>query len=167
MWGVESELFQMNWADEEPWDAKFARLLARVDVLRAEGKAVGLVGVSAGASAAINVYAARTNDIAGIVLIAAKVNRPTTIGALYREENPAFVSLVEQCVASLGKLDAAARQRILSRYGWYDGRVAKQDSFIERAHNRRVPGVGHALIIALQVLFGAPSFVRFLKRLAV
>ena len=53
-YGVEAELFQMNWGDKEPWAPKFERLLLRIDELLSAGKDVALVGASAGASAAIN-----------------------------------------------------------------------------------------------------------------
>ena len=53
LWGVESELFQVNWGDKELWEPKFKRLLDRIDSLVADDKRVGLVAVSAGATAAI------------------------------------------------------------------------------------------------------------------
>jgi hypothetical protein len=58
------------------------------------------------------------------------------------------------------------RKRILSRYGAYDEIVSKTDSHIPGARNQIVPGIRHALIIANQLIFGAPSFLRFLKATA-
>lgn len=163
-WGVTSELFQVNWADGEAWQPKFDRLLDLIDSLVADGKAVGLVGASAGAGAAINAFAARKDKIVGVVCISGKVNRPEVIGQGYRKKNPAFVTSAYQVEQSLAVLDVSDRRRILSRYALLDETVYKPDSRIAGARNRIVPTVGHFFTIATQLIFGAPSFIRFLKR---
>ena len=165
-WGVEAELLQMNWGNKEAWPAKFERLLARIDALDAEGKAVALVGASAGASAAINAFAARKDAVVGVVLIAGKVNRPEAIGAGYRKRDPAFVTSAYGCEKALQTLNNDDRGRILSRYAILDGVVSKADSMIPGAHNQIVPLVSHVLTIAVQITLGAPSCVGFLKRQA-
>lgn len=162
---IESEIFNLWWNDDIAWPAKFDRLLKRIDELHASGKAVGLVGVSAGASAAINAFAARPESIHGVVCIAGKINRPEAIGFRYRQRQPSFVASAEQTAASLRKLSPADRRRILSRYAVIDGVVARRDSKIPDAKNRLSPTVGHVLTIAIQITLGAPSFIRFLKRL--
>ncbi len=163
-YGVTAELVQMNWANNEPWQQKFDRLLARIDAARASGHDVGLVAASAGATAAINSYAARKADISGVVLIAGKVNRPAAIGQTYHRRNPAFITSAQDCQQALASLGEADRRRILSRFGVIDEVVARADSFIPGACNRTVPSVGHFVTIATQLVFGAPSFIRFLKR---
>jgi pimeloyl-ACP methyl ester carboxylesterase len=164
-WGVEAELFQMNWADGTDWPAKFDRLLARIDQLAASGKDVGLVAVSAGASAAMNAFAARKDVLVGVVCIAGKINRPETIGRRYADQNPAFVTSAKNCQQALASLDQADRRRILSRYALIDETVTRADSRVPGAHNRLVPSIGHFITIAMQITLGAPSFIRFLKRL--
>jgi len=165
-WGVEAELFQMKWSDQEPWQPKFNRLLARIDELLAQNMQVGLVGASAGGSAVINAYAARKNDIAGVVCIAGKINRPELIGDSYRKKNPAFVTSVEDCISALKGLNRYDRAKILSRYAYKDEIIGKPDSMIIGAKNQTIPIVGHVPIIATQIFFGAPSFLKFLKRQA-
>jgi dienelactone hydrolase len=165
-WGVKPELFQMNWGDKEPWEPKFKRLLARIDALSSQGKSVGLVGVSAGASAVIHAYAARKDSLVGAVCIAGKINRPEAIGQRYRTNNPAFVTSANTCQQALLTLTPADRSRILSRFAVFDGVVAMQDSRVPHAHNRLSPTIGHVLTIALQITLGAPSFLHFLKHQA-
>jgi pimeloyl-ACP methyl ester carboxylesterase len=165
-WGVKSEMFQMNWADGQTWQSKYDRLLKRIEQLSAEGKAIGLVGASAGAGVVINAFADRKDKIVGCVLIAGKVNRPGSIGESYKRRNPAFVDSSAAAPASLNSLNSNDRARILSRYAIADEMVQKSDSFIDGAHNRRVPTMGHFFTIATQITFGAPSFIRFLKRQA-
>lgn len=166
IYGVEPEFCQMNWGDKGPWQPKFDRLLKMVDDAYDEGKPVGIVGVSAGASAAINAFAARKDKIAGVVLIAGKVNRPETVGESYKRNNKAFVTSVNQSPESLSELDDADRVRILSLYALKDERVAKADSFIPNAHNVWVPSIGHFFTIALQITLGASGFIYFLRKVS-
>lgn len=164
LWGVGAEMFQMNWADDVEWRVKFQLLLTRIDELSSQNKDVGLVGASAGASAVINAFAERRNAVVGVVLIAGKVNRPEKIGSHYHKKNPSFIESAYAAPASLKKLSSDDRKRILSRYALADETVYKPDSRIEGARNRIVPTIGHAPTIAVQLIFGAPSFIRFLKR---
>lgn len=166
LWGVEPELFQVNWGDREPWAPKFQRLLARIDELSKQGKSVGIVGASAGASAAINAYAARNAQLVGVVCIAGKINHPETINKRYALHNPAFITSAAECQIALQTLKAADRRHILSRYAIFDGLLTRSDSYVPGVYNRLSPSVGHTITIAAQIIFGAPSFLRFLKRQA-
>ena len=163
LWGVEAEVYRMYWADQETWASKYERLLRRIDALSAQGKTVGLVGSSAGASAVINAFEVRTASVAGCVLICGKVQYPHTIGERVRKEDPAFILSAEQCSAALGKLGTAERTRILSLYATSDHIVPERDSHIEGARNRRVLTSGHAFTIGTQLLFGAHNIFHFLN----
>lgn len=156
----------MKWASDESFDAKLSRALSRIDELVADGKAVGLVGASAGASMALNAYFARQDKVVGVVCLAGKVNNPNNIGKRYNSENPALKQSVQGSQQSLSNLSDANKQRIMSRYALADETVAKPNSYITGAVNRRVIMVGHVFTIATQILYGAPGFLRFLKRQA-
>lgn len=163
-YGVEPEFFQVNWGDKTPWEPKLQKLLSSIDNAYERGMAVGLVGASAGGSAVINAYAARRDKVAGVVLIAAKVNHPETVGKNYKRNNPAFVTSINNSPKALASLSAKERSHILSRYALFDEVVDKADSYVSGARNRRSPTFGHFITIGLQIIFGAPSFIRFLRR---
>lgn len=168
-WGVEPVLCRLGWSDNESWAAKFDHLLAMIDDLQAQGKAVGLVGASAGAAAVIQAFAARKDQVAACVLIAGKVNRPETIGAYHYQHNPAFVEAAYGCPAALATFSAGERRRILSRYALADGVVHRLDSRILGARNHVVLSLGHAFTIGSQLVLGAPGpfgFIRFVRRVA-
>lgn len=165
-WGVEPEVFQVRWSDSEPWVSKLGRLLSRIDSALADGKDVGLVAVSAGATAAIHAYSVRKDVIAGVVLIAGKVNHPETIGGRYRSQNPAFIVSANSCPDALASLTAKDRYRILSLHALLDEVVPQSHSTIKGARNHVSPTIGHVPTIGLQISFGAPSFIRFLKNQA-
>ncbi|HXR49745.1 MAG TPA: hypothetical protein VN778_01830, partial [Verrucomicrobiae bacterium] len=160
--GVETELFPINWNDQKPWSSKRDALLVRVDALAAQGKRVALVGISAGGSAAINIYAARKNVITGIVCIAGWINYPEDINPIHLKINPAFVASAGQTAASLETLKGTYSRRILSLYALSDRIVNRRHSIIPGACNRSVLSIGHGFTIATQIVLGAPGFIRFL-----
>ena len=169
MWkhyGVEPEICAMIWNDGQSWESKFKLLLNRIDELVAEGNLVGLVGVSAGATAAINAFAARKDILVGVVCVAGKINRPETVGGLYKAQNPAFITSAYACQDALKTLGTDDLGRIQSRYGLFDNIVLTRDSHINGAHNKRVFMILHIPIIAMQIYLGAPSILKFLKRQA-
>jgi len=166
LWGVTSELFQTGWADGEEWTPKFERLLGRIDEARAHGKAVGLVGASAGATAVINAFHARQDRVAGVVLIAGKINRPHAIAPSLTRKNTAFGEAAHKAFAALTELSKNERSRIMSRYALIDPIVPAIDSHVPGARNRVQLSLGHAFTIATQLFFGAPLFIRFLRKQA-
>lgn len=167
LWGVRPQLFHINWGDGEAFSPKLERLVALIDDEVAKGNSVALVSASAGAGAAINAFALRKEAITGVVCIAGKVNNPDNIGSNYSTGNPAFVESARQVQFSLDKLDFDTdRSRILSRYALFDPVVSRDDSVIAGAHNRTIWSIGHSVTIATQLIFGAPSFIGFLKRTA-
>lgn len=164
-WGVEAELLQVDWASEEPWSSKFKKITDRIDELTSAGKSVALVGASAGGSALISAYAARKNDIVGAVIICGKLKNATDIGSKYRNANPALVDAVTASDKASSSLNPTDRAKILTRRAFFDEVVTTHDdSIIEGARNRISPTLGHAITIAIQLVLGAPSIVRFLKK---
>lgn len=163
-WGVQPELFQMSWADGEPFEPKLERLLTRIDAL-AKTHMVSLVAASAGATAALNAYAVRQDAIHGVVCIAGKINNPSAVGAGYKRKNPAFWESMQATTNSLAALDAAKRRNILSIRGMFDPIVPARDSIIEGGENRLTIAGGHAVTIGFQITWGAPKFVRWLKNI--
>jgi predicted alpha/beta hydrolase family esterase len=165
-WGVSAELFQTGWADGEEWDPKFDRLLGRIDSATSAGKAVGLVGASAGATAVINAFHARQNSVVGVVLISGKINRPHAISPSLTRKNAAFGPAAHRAFIALSELSKVERSRIMSRYAMIDPIVPVVDSHVPGAHNRVQLSLGHAFTIATQMFFGAPLFIRFLRKQA-
>ncbi len=162
LWGVKPHLFQVNWADGETFEPKMKRLLQLVDECAADGK-VSLVCASAGASAALPVFAARQEVISGVVCIAGKIHNPGAIGGSYRSKNPAFVEAAQLVADALLQLKDR-HGNILSIRSTFDPIVPARDSYLHGAHNKVTIVMGHAATIATQLLFGAPKFLRFLKQ---
>ena len=164
LYGVEPELFQMNWADKRPWQVKFDQLLGRIDELSGQGHNVALVGASAGGGAVVNAYAARKDKVVGVVTISGKIHRPDKIGSRYRKNNSSFVESAYAVPDSLEKLSPQDREHILCRFGLFDEIVPVNESRIDGAKNLYAPTLFHGPSIAFQLLFGAVSLMGFLKK---
>ncbi len=165
-YGVSAELFELDWFNKtETWGEKKARLLGHIDQAAGSGRAIALVGASAGASAAITAFAARKNLLVGVITIAGKINRPDTLGPVYRRDYPALQPAVMDCQSSLALLKPRDRQRMICRYGLFDRLVVKADSTIDGARNQLVPSMGHSVTIGIQIYFGTTSFIYFFRQL--
>lgn len=163
LWGVKPHLCHMRWDDDEPYDQKYDRLMTLIKDVASEGP-IAVVGASAGAAIAIAAYADCPDQVKVVVLLAGKVCHPETVGGAYKQRSPAFWEAAQRAPEALNRLSAERRQHILSRRAKADGIVPARDSIIDGAHNQVVATRGHALTIGTQLLFGAPSFVRFIKR---
>ncbi|MDL2342074.1 MAG: hypothetical protein QFB87_03290 [Patescibacteria group bacterium] len=160
---VSYELCQMNWADGE-WAPKLEKILKAIDTAVANGQDVALVGASAGGCAVVTAYAARQDVVTGVVVIAGKVNRPQTVGHGYKSKNPAFWTAINAAQPALASLGPDKRSKILSRRGLLDEVVLPSDNIIAGAVNRVTPSIGHVITIGSQLLLGASSFIKFLRK---
>lgn len=164
LYGVQPIMHEMPWMDADSWQSKFERLLALIEKLSTDNNRVSLVGVSAGAGAAINAFAARPDSINKVVCIVGKINNPDDIGPSYRKRSPAFYQSALKVQFSLDKLAALNRRKdIMSRYAIFDETVRRQDSIVLGGINTTVCSVSHVFTIVEQILFGALIFIRFLK----
>lgn len=163
--GVESHVFQMNWEDGEDFAPKLERLLAMIDRLAAQGKMVSLVSASAGSSAAMHAYAARTDTINGVVSICGKLSGIENVHPTLYGRNPAFLHSMELLPDATDHLDKTARHRILSMHPIADEAVPLRDTRLPGVNMRRMPVAGHFFGIAYGLTIGSFRAINFLKNL--
>jgi alpha-beta hydrolase superfamily lysophospholipase len=162
--GVRGHFHEIPWRGQESFKPKFQRLLAKIDSLAAEDHEVSLVGASAGASAVLNAYLARTDKINRVVLICPKVNHPETVSRQTYAENPAFKESMEQLQPGLAKLTPQIRaEKLRIYYSPVDRTVAHADSSMTGVPERRLPRLKHSYAIVYAITIGAPALLRFLK----
>ncbi|HTB49066.1 MAG TPA: hypothetical protein VK712_03215 [Verrucomicrobiae bacterium] len=165
LWGVRGHCHVMSWlGSEETYEAKFQRLLDRINKYAAQGHSVSLVGASAGASAVLNAYVANPAAVTGVVLICPKINNPETVSGETYKKNPAFKESLERLQASLKKLTAEQKaKRIIAYYSPSDGTIPYAGSVIPGVPEKRLPAIKHGQAIVYAITFGAPSFITFLS----
>jgi pimeloyl-ACP methyl ester carboxylesterase len=164
LYGVRTETVRMEWRVDVPFEAKLARLLVRIDDLHAAGYSVSLVGVSAGASAAINAFARRQDVVAQVVCICGKLRNPETISSRTYRQNPAFAESLQLLPGSLLGIADDTRHRILSIRPLADRLVPPEDTVIPGAAEKVIPTSGHVFSIAACITLYSFAVVRFLKR---
>ena len=166
LYGVQSEVFRVGWRDTKSFGYRLRELLARIDTYVARGDSVSLVAASAGASAAVNAFAARRGSIQAVVLIAGKIRRPETLHPSVLRNNPAFEQSMERLPAALKLLSPKDRLRILNLHPRSDESVPVSDTKIEGVRERTLPVAGHVPGIAYAITIAAPRFIRELRRCA-
>jgi pimeloyl-ACP methyl ester carboxylesterase len=160
--GLDAHYFPLGWSDQEKFEPKLKKLLAKIDEFTAQGHLVSLIGVSAGASAVLNAYARRP-EVTGVVLVGAKVQNPQSIGQETFDENPAFKDSMFMVADSLESMGPEKISRILSIHPLYDGRVPVADTRIPGAVEKTVPVIGHMLGIFYVIAFRGRLIANFLS----
>ncbi|MDQ3123454.1 MAG: hypothetical protein M3Q14_02120 [bacterium] len=162
-YGIRPVYFPLIWNNKESFAVKLERLIKKVDKLKTLGSSVSLVGVSAGASAVINAYAA-SKSIDTVISISGKINHPETIGKSAFDTNPDFEESMAMLAISLAKIAPRERKKILSIHPVKDQTVPIKDTIIEHAVEKQLPGRSHASGIFFGIVFGGPVIARFVKQ---
>lgn len=164
IYGAHGHCYQMRWGDGELFEPKFKRLMTEIDELISRGYKVSLIGSSAGASAVLKAYAERKESLSGVAIICGKVQNIETVSPEYFKRNPAFEGALKSLPDILLSLPKRYRTRILSIHPIYDETVPINDTEIEDAQMATIPTFGHALSIALSLIFFSPYIIHFLKK---
>lgn len=162
LFGLRVHYFPLGWSDKGDFQLKLTLLLAKIDELSNDGHLVSLVGVSAGASAALNAYAQR-KDLNAVVCVCGKIQNPQTIGIRTYQINPAFKQSAFGVKTSLHQIKPARISRILSIHPRSDSTVLVADTKIAGASEKVVPVFGHIQGILYSITFGLPAIAKFIK----
>lgn len=153
----------MRWRNGEPFFDKFTTLLQLIDALSNDGKTVYLLGTSAGASVALNAFAARSKKVKAIALVAGQILGPQNVHDSVYGKNPAFKESMQMLGESLPNLSMRDRKRILSLHPSSDDSVPIADTLLPGAQTSALPVGGHVPGIAYAITLGMPRIVKFLK----
>jgi hypothetical protein len=156
--------FAIGWADKDTFDTKLNELLSLVNELHEEGYKINILAASAGASAALNLFAERRKEISSLSLICGKVNNLDKIGKEYYEKNPNFKDSVEMLPKSLAKLNLEDRAKIMSIRPVRDSVVPPKDTIIKGAKNLQSFTFGHSSTIAHYLTVGLPRIIWWIRK---
>ena len=150
--GLRVEVCPMNWNDKQPLEPKLRKVVNRIDWLATHGYAVSLVGVSAGANAAVHAFARRSDKVAKLVIICGAIQHPEEVGEDTKHENPAFwESMLALHAGVLDKLTDSERRKIVSFIPRSDDVVNPKNMRIEGCHIESLPTHGHVQSIAYAI----------------
>lgn len=160
--GVKVHYLPLGWRRHDGWPAKQKRLIAKIDEIHRTGGRVSLIGVSAGASAVLNAYAA-SSKIHRVVCIVGKINNPQTVGAAKYRLNPDFKESVYLLQKNLLRLNSARRDRVMSIHPLADNSVPPRDTIIPGAVEIKLPVRGHVFTIFYAIVFKVRLICKFIR----
>ena len=153
----------VGWAVDEPYQDKLDRLLKLVDKLSVTGHKIAVIGTSAGASMAMNLYAERKSKIQAVVFVSGKLLYPETIDEHYFIENPAFKESAFNGAASIEKLDKEDKAKMLTVTPFEDQTVPVKAARVPGVKDKRSPILFHIPGIFIALTFNSFGICRFIK----
>jgi len=166
-YGLTPHVVRFGWRGQV---ADFAPRLGRlgdyIDGLVAAGEQVSLLGTSAGASAVLNAFFARREDIRGVVSVCGRLRAGEGVyPTLDQSRNRRlFKPSVLCCEEGIRGLTAADTGKILTISPLFDELVPVSTMTIAGATNRRIVAVEHMMGIYLALSVYARMIVDFLVR---
>lgn len=160
--GVSLHFQPINWNDNEPWNSKLTRINSRLDELSEKYGSLGVVAISAGASAALNVYALKTDKINKLVFICGKIAGLDDVNPNYYKTNPAFKNSLADAQSVLNKLSPADKIKMLAIRPLYDEVVHTRYSKIPGVRQLVMLSAGHSISIGAALTIYSPIISRFL-----
>lgn len=161
--GVRPVRVSMPWRGQGAYEPKLARLVSKIDTYRQQGHIVSLVGASAGASAVLNAYSNRKDDVKSVAYICGKINRPEAVSKKLYAENAAFrtsLLALQETVKHLGPND---KSNLHSFYSPADHTVPHKDTVISGVPEQKLIPVSHAWAILYALSFGSGKLLRTIK----
>jgi pimeloyl-ACP methyl ester carboxylesterase len=148
LYSVNARLVPMNWYGIETYDDQFQRSSDIILSLAKNGARISLVGESAGASMAINLFAAHP-EITSLVTIAGVNQATTPVAPRTLRKGPSFEESRRRVGDSLVMLSQARRRNIHTVSALFDSVVMARYSRMNGANNHRILAIGHFMTIAI------------------
>lgn len=163
VYGIKTELVPMQWYDGRPYDEKYQRVLAAIKKAEAAGHKVTLIGESAGASMAMNVFAEDT-FLHRMISLCGVNNYNTPISPRIFQRGPAFKESVELLNNSQHIAIASRADRIVSVTALHDPTVSVEKNRIPGIRHIVVRSLGHLTTILLCLSFCSFLLIREVRR---
>ncbi len=149
--GLQPIVCSMGWRNGEHFATKFEKLLALVDEHFRNGNPISVIGLSAGGSAALNLFAARSDRVKYAISICGRLRQGDEFSFRKRTRtSPAFaesVLLFEQQEKMLSEEQRKKIMTVRARFG--DELVPADTATVRGAQNVTIPTIEHSLTIYL------------------
>ncbi len=155
IYGVETELVSMSWADGKSYEEKKQRVIDAIHAVDSTSTRVVIIGESAGGSMALNVYADQADYIFKAMTLCGKNTGPEKVSPSYYRRNPAFKTSMSLVNDSINRLKKSDRQRFISLHPIVDGVVPVKDTLIPDCKTVTLFSFGHLTTIFLALTIGA------------
>jgi hypothetical protein len=165
---VHWEIYRFGWRGlASQWAARNNALQEHVNSLIKLGFPVSLIGLSAGASAAVNAFIG-CEQVSNVVVVCGRLFKcegvyPTLSWA--SRNYPIFGESVIGCGAVVNRLvlnNTGMLARVLTIRPWWDEKVPVSTVLIQGATNMVMPTIGHGFSIRWAMLFYRKAILRFI-----
>lgn len=162
VFGVRTHYSPVYWAKDEAYKIKLGKLLSLVDQLSIENT-VSVIGVSAGASMAMNIYAERKNKINRVIFIVGKLLYPETVQESIFQKHPVFRGSVFAADENFKQMSKTDKNKMLTMYALVDNTVPILASMLPGVKHKRILALGHIPAIYIAITFYSYSITKFIK----
>lgn len=159
---VSIDFAPMNWSVSESLIIKLDRISVQISELLSTGKAVSLIGESAGASAAMQLLR-RHPELNAVILLCGKTQHPNRVSPRLLRSNPALKDSLDASDVICNSLSQDEKSKILNVHPIMDPVVPVSETKIPGVRNKLLPTSGHALSIALGGTLFSPILVSFIR----
>jgi hypothetical protein len=165
-WGLLPIIHSMDWRNHKKFETKLQKLLALVDEHSKDGAGISIVGLSAGGSAALNLFTLRSDVIKNAVNICGRLRQGNEASFKKRTKtSPAFAESVLCFEKQEQTLSEGQRKRIMTiRADFGDELVPADTATLEGAINISLPTIEHNLTIYLAMSIFSKILITFLKK---
>lgn len=171
VYGIKVVPYYMGWKKfgEETFEAKITEAVELVKRLKSEGYTVSLLGMSAGTSAAFNVYYRCREDVNAIINCCGRLRRggpeiKVRTLALAARDSQLFERSVLSCEEGLGSLAPNDLSKILTLRAFADEIVTSQTTTVKGVKNVLLPTVEHTGSIILAMTLFSKIIADFIRR---
>jgi pimeloyl-ACP methyl ester carboxylesterase len=144
------------------FEQKLNKLSNLADRLNRQGHEVSIVGISAGASAAVNLYTANQDKISKVVLVCGKYRHPQYVGDRYFSKNPNFRQSLELSDKNFLRLKKTDLHKFMALYAPPDKVVPAAEAKLPGGNNKSVLALGHLSAIFLSISIYQRSIIKFI-----
>lgn len=161
---VEIIAHSVSWQTDEPWNTKLQALLSKIDTYVSQGKAVSLIGESAGASAVMQALQQRSETLNAVILLCGKSQYPDRISPYLQRKNPALHTAATGSHNYAQSMTDAAKAKVLNLHPVADPVVPVWETKIPGVQNARMPSFGHAISIVFGMTVWSFKIVKFIRK---
>lgn len=159
--GVITELVPMRWESDESLEAKYARVEAAMS--HAAGRAIVLIGESAGGSITMAMYEKHAERLYAVVTICGKNQGVHNVSPYLYRKNPAFQAAMIAADDSIKRLARHDLRRFISVHPLYDPVVSVRETLLPDCREVRLWSYGHFVPIIHALTVSSWRIIRTIK----
>jgi predicted esterase len=163
LWGLKPHYCPVGWDLKVAYEDMVSKVEKMADSLAAKGESLSIVGVSAGASLAMNIYADQPEKFNKAIFISGKLLYPETVQETYFEAHPAFRQSVYDADANFKKMSDKDKIKMMTMYAIADNTVPVRASKLGGVKHKRVLTVGHLPAIYISITLYSRAIAKFIK----